>query len=81
MTRYRFSSGTADFLLCQNCGIYIGAVCETATGWKAVTNVNSLDERDAFPVASARPNHDDEPTEARIARRAANWTPATLHGT
>ena len=80
VTRYRFSSGTADFLVCKTCGIYIGAVCDTPEGLKAVTNVNSLDDRAAFTSEPARPNHEGEPTAARIARRAANWTPAILHG-
>ncbi len=78
--RYRFGSGTADFLLCRTCGVYIGAVCETATGARAVTNVNSLTDRAAFPPASSFPNHDEEAVEARLARRAANWTPAVVHG-
>lgn len=78
--RYRFGSGTADFLLCKTCGVYIGAVCETEQGIRAVTNVNSLTDRAAFPPASAFPDHDAEPVEARRARRAANWTPAVLHG-
>ena len=78
--RYRFSSGTADFLLCKVCGVYIGAVCETQRGTRAVTNVNSLADRAAFPPASSFPDHDEEPAEARIARRTANWTPAVVHG-
>ncbi|MSP02269.1 MAG: hypothetical protein EXR07_14645 [Acetobacteraceae bacterium] len=76
--RYRFSTGTADFLLCKTCGVYIGAVCETANGTRMVTNVNSLADRAAFPPASSQPDHDNESTAARIARRAANWTPAVL---
>jgi len=78
--RYRFSTGTADFLLCKTCGVYIGAVCETARGTRAVTNVNSLVDRAAFAPASSFPDHDEELVEARIARRTANWTPAVLHG-
>jgi hypothetical protein len=78
--RYRFASGTADFLVCKTCGVYIGAVCETAAGTRAVTNVNSLADRAAFAPASSFPDHDDEPVAARIARRTANWTPAILHG-
>jgi len=78
--RYRFSTGTADFLLCKTCGVYIGAVCETEQGTRAVTNVNSLTDRAAFASASSFPNHDEEPVEARIARRTSNWTPAVLHG-
>jgi hypothetical protein len=78
--RYRFGSGTADFLLCRTCGVYIGAVCETAQGPRAVTNVNSLIDRAAFPPASSFPDHDEEPVEARLARRATNWTPAFVYG-
>jgi hypothetical protein len=78
--RYRFGSGTADFLLCRTCGVYIGAVCETELGTRAVTNVNSLMDHAAFPPASSFPDHDDESVEARLARRAANWTPAVVHG-
>jgi hypothetical protein len=76
--RYRFSTRTADFLICKTCGIYIGAVCDTPDGPRAVTNVNSLDDRAAFTQEPARPNHDGEATDARMARRAANWTPTVL---
>jgi hypothetical protein len=76
--RYRFGSGTADFLLCRTCGVYIGAVCDTAQGLRAVTNINSLMDRAAFPPASSFPDHDQEPVEARLARRAVNWTPAVV---
>jgi hypothetical protein len=80
VTRYRFGSGTADYLLCQSCGVYIGAVCETDLGARAVINVNSLADRAEFPAASAFPDHDEETVEARMQRRAANWTPAILPG-
>jgi hypothetical protein len=32
---YRFGSGTAEFLICRRCGVYIGTVCETAAGTRA----------------------------------------------
>ena len=76
--RYRFGSGTADYLICKTCGVYIGAVCATDQGVRAVTNVNSLTDRAAFPPASSFPDHDEEPVEARLARRMANWTPAVI---
>lgn len=76
--RYRFGTGTADFLLCRTCGVYVGAVCDTGQGLCAVTNVNSLTDRAAFPPASSFPDHEAEPVEARLARRAANWTPAIV---
>ena len=80
VTRYRFGTGTADFLLCKTCGIYIGAVCDTPDGPRAVINTNSLDDRALFTREPARTVHDNETAQARMARRAANWTPAVLRG-
>jgi hypothetical protein len=77
--RYRFGSGTADFLICKRCGVYIGAVCETPAGPRAVTNVNCLADRTAFTRPPTAVHHDGETTEDRVARRSASWTPATLH--
>ena len=76
---YRFGSRTADYLVCRRCGVYIGAVCETAAGTRAVVNTNCLDDRAAFAQDPVRPDYDGEATEARLARRAANWMPAVLH--
>ena len=80
VSRYRFGTGTADFLVCRRCGIYLGAVTETAAGTRMVTNTNCLEDRALFTGASAPTDHDKETVESRIARRAANWTPTTIHG-
>src|SRR5499427_6861889 len=45
---YRFGSRTEDYLVCRRCGAYVGAVSETAAGWRAVVNVNCLAERAQF---------------------------------
>jgi len=74
--RYRFGSATADYLLCRRCGVYVGAVCETASGLRAVVNVNCLDDRAAFTQTPASPDYDGEATNARLGRRATNWMPA-----
>jgi len=76
--RYQFGSRTADYLLCRRCGVYIGAVCETGTGLRAVLNVNCLDDRAAFTQTPAAPDYDGEVTEARLNRRATNWMPAVV---
>jgi hypothetical protein len=76
---YRFGTGTAEFLICRRCGVYIGAIGESASGTRAVINTNCLDDRAAFVQAPAPTDHDGETTDDRLARRAANWTPATLH--
>ena len=77
--RYRFGSRTADYILCRRCGVYIGAVCDTATGLRAVINTNCLQDRAAFTQAPAAPDYDGEPTESRLVRRSTNWMPAILH--
>jgi hypothetical protein len=76
---YRFGSRTADYLICRRCGVYIGAVCDTSAGTRAVVNTNTLEDRAAFSQEPVRPDYDGEATEARLARRAANWMPTILH--
>jgi hypothetical protein len=76
--RYQFGSRTADYLLCRRCGVYIGAVCETSAGQRAVVNVNCLAERAAFTQVPAAPDYDGESTDTRLDRRAANWMPAVI---
>jgi hypothetical protein len=76
---YRFGTGTAEFLICKRCGVYIGAVSETAWGARAVINTNCLEDRAAFTRQPDPVDHDGEATGDRLARRAANWTPATIH--
>jgi hypothetical protein len=76
--RYRFGSRTADYLLCRRCGVYVGAVCETATGVRSVINTRCLDGGVAFGMEAAHPDYDGEAVEARLARRAANWMPTVV---
>jgi hypothetical protein len=76
---YRFGSRTADYLLCRQCGIYVGAVCETSSGLRAVINTLCLADREAFTQEPVRPDYDGEAVEARLARRAANWMPLVMH--
>jgi len=76
---YRFGTGTAEFLICHRCGVYIGAFCDTPAGPRAVINTNALDDRARFAGEPAPHDHDGEAPADRLARRAANWTPARLH--
>jgi hypothetical protein len=79
LERYRFGSRTADYLVCRRCGVYVGAVCETSDGLRAVVNVNCLDDRAAFMQTPTAPDYDGEATDARLARRATNWMPAVQY--
>jgi hypothetical protein len=77
--KYRFGSRTADYLLCRQCGVYIGAVCEMPDGCRAVINTLCLDDRAAFTQQATHPDYDRETMEVRLARRARNWMPALMH--
>jgi hypothetical protein len=76
--RYQFGSRTADYLVCRRCGVYVGAVCETGLGLRAVVNVNCLSGRAAFTQAPASPDYHGESADARLDRRASNWMPALV---
>jgi hypothetical protein len=76
---YRFGTGTAEFLICRRCGVYIGAFCETPAGSRAVINTNALDERARFTGEPTPHDREGETLADRLARRAASWTPAVLH--
>ena len=76
---YRFGTGTAAFLICRRCGVYIGAVCDTPAGLRATINTNSLDDRARFTQPAAAVDHDGEDLADRLARRACTWTPAVVH--
>lgn len=78
LNRYRFGLKTADFLLCLRCGVYVAAVIQRDGAAFATLNVNTLSVRDSLDPAPPLVNYDDETPAARIARRLANWTPATV---
>jgi hypothetical protein len=74
---YRFGLSTSDFLVCARCGCFVAAVMPDGDRTYATLNVNMLDERARFgpgvPVS-----FDAEDADARVARRRAKWTPATV---
>jgi hypothetical protein len=78
VTRYRFGQEGGDFLVCAECGVFVGAVAESDRGLIAVINVRGLD-LPGFEGRTPEPmTYDDEDPAERLARRAARWTPAVL---
>ena len=75
LNRYRFARRTADFLLCCNCGVYLGAVIDTAHGRFGIINVNALKSRPAGLKAAVVADYEGESADQRIARREQRWTP------
>lgn len=77
LQKYRFGLGTADFLLCRNCGIYIGAAIESGNGRFGIINTHALKVQ---PKKLAKPvpiSYDGENTEGRVSRRGERWTPVS----
>ena len=75
LQRYRFALRTADFLLCRNCGVYIGAVIETGSGRYGIINTHCLAPVPESIAAVAPVSYDGEDTSGRVTRREARWTP------
>lgn len=77
LQRYRFALRTADFLLCRECGVYIGAVIEAPEGRFGIINTHALSETPADLAAVGPISYDGEDTSGRVDRRITRWTPVT----
>lgn len=76
--RYRFGVKTADFLICQSCGVYVAAVIEVDGTCCSVLNLNSFDDPHA-DIAATPMCYEGETTMARTERRRRVWTPTEMH--
>ena len=74
--KYRFGLQTASFLICRNCGTYIGSVYSGPAGDTAVVNVNCFDDQRPFTRAAESVDYAAETAEQRRQRRQRVWTPA-----
>lgn len=75
---YRFGLRLADFLVCCTCGVFIAAY-EPGEPGRAVINLEVLARAAEFTNAASQfTAYDVEDVATRTARRARNWTPATL---
>ena len=76
--RYRFGTATADFLLCRDCGGYLGVVQEIEGRLYGVLNVRGADIRELAERAPEPMDYEAETTMGRMTRRQAKWSPAVL---
>ena len=80
LNRYQFGYKTCEFWICQNCGVFIGAI---SNDHKLCTiNVNTLDNRKEIFDVQQKQNkdktpmiYDKESIEQRNERRKKVWTP------
>lgn len=76
LNRYRFGLRTADFLLCRECGVYIGALIETEQGHFGIINTHALLEAPTNLAVTEPMTYDSEDVSGRVSRREQRWTPA-----
>jgi hypothetical protein len=79
LNRYRFGLRTADFLLCRECGVYIGALIETKRGTYGIINTHALLQPPESLAATEPMTYDTEDVAERVSRREERWTPAELN--
>ena len=73
--RFTFALSTADFILCQRCGVYLGAVIATRHGSVGILNLNTL-TAELPSIQPATPVfYDAEEKSQRVGRREKLWTP------
>ena len=78
LTHYRFGHRKSDYLICVECGCYVGAAVEIDGARYAILNVTGVD-LPGFEGRKPQPMvYDDETQEERAKRRKARWSPADL---
>ena len=80
LSRYTFGLRTAEFLVCRNCGVYVGAITDDAGSAYAIVNINALQTPEVFAQAAVPVSYDRESEAERRARRRDRWTPARVVG-
>lgn len=79
INRYRFGTGTADFLVCTNCGVVPAITWRRDDGKQlGVVRVQSLETRDAILKHEKQMNVNAETWEDRLARRSRTWMPTVV---
>jgi hypothetical protein len=72
--RYRFGGRTADFMICRECGVYVGVEMASDKGRFGVLNVLAL--RPLLTLSAAEPmDYGAESPQSRRLRRESRWTP------
>lgn len=72
---YRFGHKTADFMICSNCGTYIGARMQSGDRGFGIINTRVLHSLTARLAEPQPMDYDGEGSAERLARRESRWTP------
>jgi hypothetical protein len=81
LQRYRFGLNTADFLICRDCGVFVGAMMEDGGKRWITVNANAFKPPPAYNIAGVAHDFGGEGVDGRIDRRKTKWTPITEFST
>jgi hypothetical protein len=70
---YRFGTKTAEFQVCEGCGVAPLVTCTIEERVHAVVSVNAFDDVDAARLERTPASFDGESAGDRLARRQRNW--------
>jgi hypothetical protein len=78
LNRYHFGMKMVDFMICKNCGNYIGALQQIDDQLFGIMNANLTENRGNRFGEAKHAFFEQETGEERAARRKDVWTPVTL---
>jgi hypothetical protein len=73
VSRYRFGTGTAEFLVCARCGVAPLVTSRIEGRTYAVVNVNTFENVERARLRAQPASFEGEEVEARLERRRRNW--------
>ena len=78
VNRYTFGTGSADFLVCRQCGAYVATFMADEGGDLGVLNIVGADIEVLTHRAPDPMHYEAESAAAKRSRRRARWTPTTI---
>ena len=75
VSKYRFGTNTADFVICTECGVVPLVLSEIDNNLYAVVNVNTFEDTGRFSFFASATDFDGEDTGSRLERRRRYWIP------
>ena len=73
VSKYRFATATADFMVCSVCGVVPLVLSEIDGTSYAVVNVNTFEDAGSLEVTRSATDFDGEEQADRLQRRRRNW--------
>jgi hypothetical protein len=73
VSRYRFGTGTAQFLVCSTCGVVPVVLSDVEGQRYAVVNVHTFENVDASMLLPQPVSFGEEDAATRLARRQHHW--------